>query len=186
MRSEFFEIPPKQRNPNQFALLVFGGSQGARAINEAMIAALPGLASKKDVLQVTHQTGEADFDKVQRGYEAAGWNERANVKRYIDDMVSEFAEADLIICRAGATTSAELVAAGKAAIMIPFPLAADDHQRKNAEALQNGGAARMILQKDLNGERLAREINSLIDEPGKITESGNCGPETRAQGLRPR
>lgn len=170
VRSEFFEIPPKQRNPNQCVLLIFGGSQGARAINEAMISALPGLASKKDVLLVTHQTGESEFDKVQRGYEAAGWNERAEVKRYIDDMVSEFARADLIVCRAGATTSAELVAAGKAAIMIPFPLAADDHQRKNAEALQNGGAARMILQKDLNGERLAREINFLIDEPGKITE----------------
>src|SRR5260370_34552380 len=83
-------------------------------------------------------------------------------------MVTEFARADLIICRAGATTSAELVAAGKAAIMIPFPLAADDHQRKNAEALQTAGAARMILQKDLNGTRLAAEISSLIEAPDEI------------------
>src|SRR5439155_5045551 len=87
---------------------------------------------------------------------------------YIDDMVSEFAKADLIVCRAGATTSAELVAAGKAAIMIPFPLAADDHQRKNAEALQAAGAARMILQKELTGERLANEIDSLLESPEKI------------------
>ena len=170
VRSEFFEIPAKPREGQRFNLLVFGGSQGARAINDAMIAALPGLAPKKDLVRVTHQTGESEFGKVQQGYEAAGWKETAEVKRYIDDMVSEFAQADLIICRAGATTSAEIVAAGKAAIMIPFPLAADDHQRKNAEALENGGAARMILQKDLSGERLAREINLLIDEPDRITE----------------
>jgi UDP-N-acetylglucosamine--N-acetylmuramyl-(pentapeptide) pyrophosphoryl-undecaprenol N-acetylglucosamine transferase len=135
-----------------------------------MIAALPHLTEKKSVLHVTHQTGESEFDKVQRGYEAADWQASADVKRYIDDMVGEFARADLIICRAGATTSAELVAAGKAAIMIPFPLAADDHQRKNAEALVRGGAARMILQKDLSGERLASEIMALLDEPERITE----------------
>ena len=170
VRSEFFEIPPKQRDSSQVTLLVFGGSQGARAINEAMIAALPGLASRKEVLRVTHQTGEADYEKVRRGYDSANWSKRTEVKRYIDDMMSEFAKADLIISRAGATTSAELVAAGKAAMMIPFPLAADDHQRKNAEALQAAGAARMILQKELTGERLANEINSLLAAPEKITE----------------
>ncbi|HSQ23465.1 MAG TPA: glycosyltransferase, partial [Pyrinomonadaceae bacterium] len=143
---------------------------GARAINDAMIAALPHLAARKNALHVTHQTGEGEFDKVQRGYEAASWQAGVEVKRYIDNMVSEFARADLIICRAGATTSAELVAAGKAAIMIPFPLAADDHQRKNAEALEKGGAARMILQKDLSGERLANEITQLLNEPQRITQ----------------
>lgn len=170
VRSEFFEIPAKPRDAKRFDLLIFGGSQGARAINDAMIAALPHLAARKNVLHVTHQTGEGEFDKVQRGYEAAGWQASVDVKRYIDDMVSEFARADLIICRAGATTSAELVAAGKAAIMIPFPLAADDHQRKNAEALEKGGAARMILQKDLSGERLANEITQLLNEPQRITQ----------------
>lgn len=170
VRSEFFEIPAKSRDAKRLEVLIFGGSQGARAINDAMIAALPHLAAKKNVLHVTHQTGEAEFDKVRRGYEVAGWQAGVDVKRYIDNMVSEFAEADLIICRAGATTSAELVAAGKAAIMIPFPLAADDHQRKNAEALERGGAARMILQKDLSGERLANEITTLLDQPERITE----------------
>jgi len=170
VRSEFFEIPAKQRDPQRVSLLVFGGSQGARAINDAMIAALPHLASRKNLMQVRHQTGEADHDKVRRGYEAASWSGNVDVGPYIDDMVSEFAKADLIVCRAGATTSAELVAAGKAAIMIPFPLAADDHQRKNAEALQGAGAARMILQKELTGERLANEINSLLAAPEKITE----------------
>lgn len=170
VRREFFEIPAKQREPARLALLVFGGSQGARAINEAIIAALPHLASQQQVLRVTHQTGEAEYDKVRRGYQTAGWGDNVEVKSYIDDMMSEFAKADLIISRAGATTSAELVAAGKAAIMIPFPLAADDHQRKNAEALQAAGAARMILQTDLTGERLANEISSLLAAPGRINE----------------
>lgn len=168
VRKEFFEIPAKQRDSARFALLVFGGSQGARAINEAMIAALPQLASRKGSLHVTHQTGQGEYEKVRAGYEAASWSDNTEVKPYIDNMMSEFANADLIICRAGATTSAELVAAGKAAIMIPFPLAADDHQRKNAEALQAAGAARMILQNDLSGTRLAAEISSLIASPDEL------------------
>jgi UDP-N-acetylglucosamine--N-acetylmuramyl-(pentapeptide) pyrophosphoryl-undecaprenol N-acetylglucosamine transferase len=133
-----------------------------------MVAALPHLEAQRDVLHITHQTGESDFEKVRQGYADAGWEERADVRRYIDDMVRSFAQTDLIICRAGATTSAELVAAGRAAIMIPFPLAADDHQRKNAEALQAAGAARMILQQDLTGERLAAEISKLTGAPGDI------------------
>jgi UDP-N-acetylglucosamine--N-acetylmuramyl-(pentapeptide) pyrophosphoryl-undecaprenol N-acetylglucosamine transferase len=168
VRKEFFEIPSKQRNSSRFSLLVFGGSQGARAINEAMIAALPQLSSRKNSLHVAHQTGEGDCEKVRAGYEAASWSDKVDAKPYIDNMMSEFANADLIICRAGATTSAELVAAGKAAIMIPFPLAADDHQRKNAEALQAAGAARMILQKDLSGPRLAAEISELMASPDEI------------------
>src|SRR5947209_7952233 len=169
VRREFFDIPPKGRDATRFSLLIFGGSQGARAINEAMIAALPHLAEQQSVLRITHQTGEADFEKVSAGYKDAGWSEQADVQRYIDDIVSGFARADLIISRAGATTSAELVAAGKAAIMIPFPQAADDHQRKNAEALQAAGAASMILQRDLTGERLAAEIAALTNAPDELT-----------------
>jgi UDP-N-acetylglucosamine--N-acetylmuramyl-(pentapeptide) pyrophosphoryl-undecaprenol N-acetylglucosamine transferase len=169
VRREFFDIPPKARDATRFSVLVFGGSQGARAINEAMVAALPNLEVERDVLRLTHQTGEADFEKVQAGYTDAGWGENAVVRRYIDNMVAEFAQTDLIICRAGATTSAELVAAGKTAIMIPFPQAADDHQRKNAEALQAAGAARMILQHELTGERLAQEIAALVQSPDELT-----------------
>ncbi|MFN2454200.1 MAG: undecaprenyldiphospho-muramoylpentapeptide beta-N-acetylglucosaminyltransferase [Pyrinomonadaceae bacterium] len=169
VRREFFDIPAKRRDASRFSVLVFGGSQGARAINEAMIAALPHLAAHKNSLHVTHQTGEADYEKVRQGYASAGWTENADVLRYIDDMVASFAASDLIISRAGATTSAELIAARKAAIMIPFPLAADDHQRKNAEALQTAGAARMILQSDLTGERLAAEIDKLIAAPDTLT-----------------
>jgi UDP-N-acetylglucosamine--N-acetylmuramyl-(pentapeptide) pyrophosphoryl-undecaprenol N-acetylglucosamine transferase len=170
VRSEFFEIPRRHREPGELSLLVFGGSQGARAINEAMVAALPGLQAQQSVLRITHQTGESDYEKVLAGYAGAGWMANADVRKYIDDMVTSFAAADLVICRAGATTSAELVAAGKAAIMIPFPLAADDHQRRNAEALQAGGAARMILQRDLTGEKLAQEILRLSSNPNAIPQ----------------
>jgi UDP-N-acetylglucosamine--N-acetylmuramyl-(pentapeptide) pyrophosphoryl-undecaprenol N-acetylglucosamine transferase len=169
VRREFFEIPVRQREPGQFSILVFGGSQGAHAINEAMIAALPSLESLRDVLRITHQTGEADFARVNSGYVNAGWGERAEVRKYIDNMVGAFADVDLVVCRAGATTTAELIAAGKASVMIPFPLAADDHQRKNAAALEQAGAGRMLLQRDLSGERLATEIATLAAEPEKIT-----------------
>jgi UDP-N-acetylglucosamine--N-acetylmuramyl-(pentapeptide) pyrophosphoryl-undecaprenol N-acetylglucosamine transferase len=167
VRREFFEVPPKQRDPQLFSILVFGGSQGARAINEAMMAALDQL--KLSPLRIRHQTGPADFERVKAAYEKSGWNGNAEVRSYIDNMVADFANADLVVCRAGATTTAELIAAGKASLMIPFPLAADDHQRKNAEALQASGASRMILQKDLNGERLAKEIIELVHHPERIT-----------------
>src|SRR2546425_733621 len=169
VRREFFEIPARQRASREFSILVFGGSQGAKAINEAVIAALPLMEGLRDVLRITHQTGEADFESVRAAYVNAGWAGNGNVRRYIDDMVASFADADLVICRGGATTTAELIAAGKAALMVPFPFAADDHQRKNAEALANAGAARMILQQDLSGERLAHEIATLARDPGRIT-----------------
>ena len=179
VRREFFEIPARARDvtgregegveTQQFSILVFGGSQGAHAINEAMIAALPSLESLRGELRITHQTGEADFARVNTAYVEAGWGERAVVRKYIDNMVDAFAEVDLVVCRAGATTTAELIAAGKASVMIPFPLAADDHQRKNAEALERAGAGRMILQQELSGERLAQEITTLVREPDRVT-----------------
>ena len=175
VRREFFEIPAKQREPGKFSLLVFGGSQGARAINEAMVAALPKLKAIPSELRIKHQTGPADFEKVQAAYVAAGWSERADVRSYIDNMMTDFAAADLVLCRAGATTTAELIAAGKAAIMVPFPLAADDHQRKNAEALAAAGAARMILQQELSGDRLATEIEKLVQSPQELNRMEEAG-----------
>ena len=168
VRREFFDIPAKVRDPTRFSLLLFGGSQGSRAINEAMIAALPLLASHRAVLQVTHQTGKLDFERVRAAYEQAGWMMNANVREYIDDMVTAFGNADLIIARAGATTSAELAAAGRTAIMIPLP--GQLEQRRNAEVLQEAGAARMIMQPELSGERLAQEIAALVAAPERITE----------------
>ncbi|CAN5291664.1 undecaprenyldiphospho-muramoylpentapeptide beta-N-acetylglucosaminyltransferase [soil metagenome] len=171
VRKEFFEIQPKARS-EKVNLLIFGGSQGARAINNAMVDALKNLPHGK--LNITHQTGEGDFENIRELYNRAGWGDAAEVKPYISNMVDEFAKSDLIICRAGATSCAEISAAGKAAIMIPLPTAADDHQRKNAEALQNAGAAKMILQKDLSGESLAKEIEKIINSPEKISEMENA------------
>ncbi len=120
-------------------------------------------------LRIKHQTGPADFERIRAAYVQAGWDRDAEVCSYIDNMVADFANADLVICRAGATTTAELIAAGKASVMIPFPFAADDHQRKNAEALQASRAARMMLQQDLSGERLAKEITQLVKHPDEVS-----------------
>ena len=169
VRKEFFEITAKQRSEKdvKINLLIFGGSQGARTINNAMVEALKHLSH--DRLNITHQTGEGDFETIKESYNRAGWGDVAEVKPYISNMVDEFAKCDLIICRAGATSCAEIAAAGKAALLIPLPTAADDHQRKNAEALEKAGAARMILQKDLSAETLAQAVNNLINSPEKIS-----------------
>jgi UDP-N-acetylglucosamine--N-acetylmuramyl-(pentapeptide) pyrophosphoryl-undecaprenol N-acetylglucosamine transferase len=167
VRREFFDIKPKQRDPARVSLLLFGGSQGSRALNEAMIAALPHLTSHRERLRITHQTGSADLAKVRDAYAANNWN-NAEVREYIDEMMAAFAVNDLIVSRAGATTSAELMAAGKAAIMIPLP--GQLEQQRNAEVLQNAGGARMILQDELSGELLAKEIVALADSPETISK----------------
>jgi UDP-N-acetylglucosamine--N-acetylmuramyl-(pentapeptide) pyrophosphoryl-undecaprenol N-acetylglucosamine transferase len=172
IRREFFEVPEKRRDPARFSLLIFGGSQGARAVNEAMVAALPHLEAQRAVMRVTHQTGKLDFEKVREGYRAAGWGESADVREYIDDMVAAFAAADLVVSRAGATTSFELMAAGRAALMVPLP--GQLEQRRNAEAMQTAGAARMILQEELSGERLARDIAALVGSPERLTAMGRA------------
>ena len=169
VRRAFFEIPRKRRDPSWFSILVFGGSQGARAINNAVIEALPELQNSPVPLRIRHQTGVADFERVQTAYGKAGWDsDNSEVTAYIDNMMEEFAAADLIVCRAGATTSAELIAAGKASLMIPFPFAADDHQRKNAEAMRDSGAARMILERELSASSLAKQIIELAKEPEAV------------------
>lgn len=168
VRHEFFDVPAKERGES-YHLLIFGGSQGARAINNAMVDALERLRAFSGRLTITHQTGEADFEGVKNSYLVSEFS-GSDVRPFISDIFVEFGKADLIICRAGATTCSEIAAAGKAAIMVPLPTAADDHQRKNAESLQNAGAAGMILQQDLTGESLANEIADLIETPDRITE----------------
>ncbi len=165
VRADFFAIPPRTGG-GRLNLLITGGSQGARAINEAMIAALPHMRSLGDRLRITHQTGVADFERVRDACLAAGVT--AEVSPFIDRMVEQFEAADLIICRAGATTVAELAAAGRPALLIPFPLAADDHQRRNAEAVERAGGGRLIPQSELTGQRLADEIVSLLADPARL------------------
>ena len=166
VRTDFAGLSRKARG-EKLNVLIFGGSQGARAINTAFSDALPVLTEHKERLAITHQTGEADLDKVKRAYSDAGFDS-AEVKPFIHDMAAQFERADLLVCRSGATTAAEVAAAGKAAIFIPFPFATDDHQRKNAEAFERVGAGKMILQKDLTAERLASELRRLIEHPEEI------------------
>ena len=147
-------------------LLVFGGSSGARSINDALLAALPHLTAVSDRLRITHQTGDADHKRVQEGYAAAGW--RAEVVAFIDNMAEAYRAADLIVCRAGATTIAEVTACGKPCLFIPYPHAVDDHQRRNAEALLGAGAGVMLLERELSGERLAGEIAGLLQDREKL------------------
>lgn len=168
VRPEFFAIPEKRRDPERFSLLLFGGSQGSRALNEAMIAALPLLSEHRSALHLMHQTGPGDFERVRMAYERAGWLDSADVREYINDMVAAFANADLIIARAGATTCAELAAAGRASIMVPLP--GQLEQQRNAEVLQAAGGARLILQSALTGERLAREIGAIAVAPKRLAE----------------
>jgi UDP-N-acetylglucosamine--N-acetylmuramyl-(pentapeptide) pyrophosphoryl-undecaprenol N-acetylglucosamine transferase len=167
VRGDFGQLNRKERS-EKLHILIFGGSQGARAINNAMVGGLPLLATNRAGLNITHQTGESDFEKIQRDYIDAGFD-AADVRPFIHDMAARFQQADVLICRSGATTVAEVAAAGKAAIFVPFPFATDDHQRKNAEAFANAGAGRMILQKDLTPERLAQELAWFIEHPAEIT-----------------
>lgn len=154
----------------RFHLLVFGGSAGAHRINLAMIEALPALAKLGERLEITHQTGENDLEEVREAYRLQGFDGR--VVPFIDNMAEAYAGADLVVCRAGATTIAEVTACGKACIFVPYPFAADDHQRKNAEALTKRDAGFMILDRELSGERLAGMIAELAGNPGRIAETG--------------
>ncbi len=137
-------------------VLIFGGSQGAHAINVAMVEAAARLAGSDLPLRITHQTGERDLEVVRAAYERAGL--AARVEPFLYEMAREVIDADLLVCRAGATTLAEIAAAGRPAILIPLPTATDDHQRKNAEMLAARGAAELIDQRDLTGALLADRI----------------------------
>jgi UDP-N-acetylglucosamine--N-acetylmuramyl-(pentapeptide) pyrophosphoryl-undecaprenol N-acetylglucosamine transferase len=157
-------------NGNGFRLLVFGGSAGAHRINMTMIEALPELAALRDRITITHQTGEADLEAVQQAYQREGFC--AEVVPFIDNMAEAYQKADLILCRAGATTIAEVTACGKACVFVPYPYATDDHQRKNAEALVNKGAGFLILDRELSGKRLAAMIEELGRNPAVRKSAG--------------
>jgi UDP-N-acetylglucosamine--N-acetylmuramyl-(pentapeptide) pyrophosphoryl-undecaprenol N-acetylglucosamine transferase len=167
VRPEFFNLPvPATDGPP--TLLVFGGSQGAHAINQAMTEAVPQVLQRIPGLQVIHQTGERDYNDVQAAYTRAGAS--AEVSAFIDKMSQAFARADLLICRSGASTIAEVAAAGKPAIFIPFPRAADDHQRRNAEAVATVGAAVLIAESELSPEKLAETVIELLGDPARLRE----------------
>ncbi len=144
-------------------LLVFGGSQGAHALNMRVVEALPHLADLRDTLRITHQTGARDKEQVEKGYRACGFE--PDVREFITDMSGAYAQTDLVVCRAGATTLAELTVCKKPSILVPFPAAADNHQVRNAMSLVDAGAAVMIEERGLTGEVLAREIRAILADP---------------------
>jgi UDP-N-acetylglucosamine--N-acetylmuramyl-(pentapeptide) pyrophosphoryl-undecaprenol N-acetylglucosamine transferase len=148
------------------ALLVFGGSQGAHAINQAMIESLDGLKQKIPGIHIVHQTGQRDYDNVQAAYQRAGIS--GEVHKFIDDMPATFARADLLVCRSGASTVGEITAAGKPAIFVPFPRAADDHQNVNARALERAGAAVVVEESNLEAAYLVDTIVSLLSDPARL------------------
>jgi len=149
-------------------ILIFGGSQGAAAINKTVVAMLPLMQQMKDRLRVVHQTGERDLEMVRQAYTQQGIE--AEVSPFIVDMVSAYTASDLIICRAGATSLAEITAAGKASILIPFPFAANDHQTLNAQAMVEAGAAAMIRESELTAEKLFALVGSLLQDEQKLRD----------------
>src|SRR5713101_5679752 len=168
VRQAFFEIPVllNKKRGGTPTVLVFGGSQGAHAINEAMIRCLPELRRQAPGIHIIHQTGERDYNGALAAYKSLG--ESAEVFRFIDDMPAAFARADLVVCRSGASTVAEITAAGKPAIFVPFPRAADDHQRVNAEALSRAGAAVVVEESKLEGVWLAETIAALLEDTKRL------------------
>jgi len=167
VRGEFFAIQPcKPQKP--FRLLITGGSQGALPINRAFVDAMDLLAARRNELSVVHQTGERDYNAVRTAYARREFN--AEVVPFLSNMAERFAWADLIVCRAGAITAAEIAAAGRAAIFIPFGRATDSHQLRNAQEMVKANAARLIAEPELTAESLAKGIFSLLDEPREIEQ----------------
>jgi UDP-N-acetylglucosamine--N-acetylmuramyl-(pentapeptide) pyrophosphoryl-undecaprenol N-acetylglucosamine transferase len=167
IRPQFQTIPPKSHVP-PFTILVFGGSQGAESINRAVTDALEHLQEFKGKMRFVHQTGERQVEEVRRAYAAR--NFAADVRPFFNDFYEQYASADLIVSRAGATTVAEIKAAGRASILIPLPYAADDHQSKNAKAMVEEQAAEMISNAELNGKRMADQIRVMISNPGRLEQ----------------
>ena len=164
VREAFFRIASNALGTP--TLLVFGGSQGAHAINQAMIESLPGLRAKMPGLHIIHQTGQRDYEAVQAAYQQGGIS--GEVHKFIDDMPATFARADLLVCRSGASTVGEITAAGKPAIFVPFPRAADDHQNKNARALESAGAAVVVEESNLEAAYLVETIATLLNDTARL------------------
>jgi UDP-N-acetylglucosamine--N-acetylmuramyl-(pentapeptide) pyrophosphoryl-undecaprenol N-acetylglucosamine transferase len=169
VRPAIWQVRDRKHEPNgRFHLLVFGGSQGAHRLNMAMLEALPHLADVLEMLWIVHQTGRNDYATVHAAYLEKGYP--GVVHAYVEEMAAEYGAADLAICRAGATTIAELTAAGKAAILVPFPYAANNHQEQNARTLAAAGAAALIHDRDLSGSLLAGRIRYYLQHPEEIAQ----------------
>ncbi|MBM3305420.1 MAG: undecaprenyldiphospho-muramoylpentapeptide beta-N-acetylglucosaminyltransferase [Candidatus Aminicenantes bacterium] len=178
VREDFYTLPPKPRAA-ALSVLVFGGSQGSHFLNERIAAALPLLAPHKDRLRIAHQTGPRELEAVAAAYRANGFGS-SDVAAYFPGMAARFGRADLVVCRAGATTLAELIAARKAAVLVPFAGASEDHQTANARELESAGAAEVIPEDRATAGALASRILHFLDRPDEIEAM-----ERKLAGLRP-
>ncbi len=170
VREEFLtEVPPTKSHKKK-TLLVFGGSQGAKAINTAVVEALSASQVLRETFSVIHQTGNADYERVKGAYEGTGID--VEVTPFLFDMPHTLRSADLVVARSGAGTLAELTVCGKASILIPFPYATHGHQEKNARAMEETGAALVILESELTSRRLVQEIERLVSQPDVWREMG--------------
>ena len=168
VRPAMLEVRAHPREPNgRFHVFVFGGSQGAHRLNEAVLGALPLLSDLHQHLRVVHQTGEHDYPTVRKTYDEEGYPGVA--RAYIRDMASQYAAADLVVCRAGATSIAELTATGRPAILVPFPFSANQHQDRNAETMASAGAAEVVHDSRLSGDLLAARIRHYWTHPVEVT-----------------
>jgi len=171
VRQEFENLPAKAEKEG-LDLLILGGSQGSRFLNERVTACLPLISSERAGLRIVHQTGDKDYDWVKKRYQEEGFA-ADDVLPYLNDMPARFAAADLIISRAGAMTCAEIIAAGKAAVLVPFAGAVDDHQTKNALQLQNVSGAELIPEAEASAERLAARISHFLKNKSELSSMAN-------------
>jgi UDP-N-acetylglucosamine--N-acetylmuramyl-(pentapeptide) pyrophosphoryl-undecaprenol N-acetylglucosamine transferase len=173
VRQEFFAIPSRHPRAGAGAqVLILGGSQGAHVVNVAVVAAAAELARRCPGLGIVHQTGDRDLERVREGYSRAGIP--ARVEAFLDPVVDEVNQADLVIGRAGATTLAELAAAGRPAVLVPFAAATDDHQRRNARVLEQAGGAMVIEERELTGVKVADVVATLIGDPARLEAMGQA------------
>jgi UDP-N-acetylglucosamine--N-acetylmuramyl-(pentapeptide) pyrophosphoryl-undecaprenol N-acetylglucosamine transferase len=173
VRHEFADIgEPIART--ELSVLVSGGSRGARSINDAVLDALPRIAKLERVPRIVHQTGGDDEQRVADAYRQHYPAGRWEVHAFLDDMPARFADADLVLSRAGATTLAELAAAGRPAVLVPYPFAADDHQRLNAEAVRDAGGALVVLDHELDGGAIAELVRELGADPARLRNMGRA------------
>ncbi len=170
IRQGFHKVDPSAASAAPLRVLIFGGSRGSRPLNQIICAALPDLAGRS--IEICHQTGEEDVGWVRDAYSTAHFT--SDVHPYLEDMPQRFSWADLIVSRAGASTVAEITAAGRASILIPFPRAADDHQTRNALALADRGASLLLPQAGLDGARLARTILDLNADRLRLEQMAQC------------
>jgi UDP-N-acetylglucosamine--N-acetylmuramyl-(pentapeptide) pyrophosphoryl-undecaprenol N-acetylglucosamine transferase len=164
VREEFFAVPPKPPC-GSLTVLVTGGSQGSRTLNNAASASWGSF-------RLIHQTGATAFEELAPKFNASG--AEGEIRAFIDDMPQAFAQADLVVSRAGMSTVSELAAAGKPSILVPLPTASDQHQLRNAEAFEKAGAARMVLDVEMNGARLVEEVRTLAADPKRLESMGQA------------